>query len=334
MPSGKRRSWNVQASWRHGGLPPPTRRGCPSHPVTASRRSRHVPAHPPHSASRNPRHPVRPGPSPGHRKHPQKRRHSLLLPEIGLGQDLGGSASHRSSAWLRVRRPALPASARGMRQSNLPQDVRPHKTNPRDMPFGKDPTPRPAPPCRHRSPRPFCFLGDAAGSASAERTATHRSVPARQRRAAPPSSCRTQAVSHGCSQIRPRTPGRGRCRSSTLRAPGTSPCAIRSRNGLTSICSGQAARHLGISSCVHCRSQLRRSACSITPPENRQNQTALPARITHLATQEPGGLQRPALFEGRACHVSLSITSSERPAPSQAVRADASRGRRKPDRWR
>ena len=27
------------------------------------------------------------------------------------------------------------------------------------MPFGKDPTPRPAPPCRHRSPRPFCLFG-------------------------------------------------------------------------------------------------------------------------------------------------------------------------------
>ena len=160
------------------------RRGCPSHPVTASPRNRHVPVRPPHSASRNPRHPVRPGPSPGHRKHPQKRRHSLLLHEIGLCQALGGSASRRSSAWLRVRRPALSASARGMRRSNLPQDVRPHKTNRRDMPFGKDPTPRPAPPCRHRSPRPFCFLGDAADSASAERTATHRPVPARQRRAA------------------------------------------------------------------------------------------------------------------------------------------------------
>ena len=42
----------------------------------------------------------------------------------------------------------------------------------------------------------------------------------------------------------------------------------------------------------------------------------------------------PLSLEGRTCHVSLSITSSERPAPSQAVRADASRGRRKPDRWR
>ena len=118
----------------------------------------------------------------------------------------------------------------------------------------------------------------------------------------------------------PQNAGRGRCRSSTLRAPGTSPCAIRSRNGLTSICSGQAARHLGISSCVHCRSQLRRSACSITPPENRQNQTALPARITHLATQEPGGLQRPALF-GRPGMSRLTIDYFFRAASTFSGRA-------------
>lgn len=158
------------------------------------------------------------------------------------------------------------------------------------MPFGKDPTPRPAPPCRHRSPRPFCFLGDAADSASAERTATHRPVPAHQRRAARQAPAGHRPFRTGVRKSVPERRAKANA-APALCGPRAYPRApIRSRNGLTSICSGQAARHLGISSCVHCRSQLRRSACSITPPENRQNQTALPARITHLATQEPGGL--------------------------------------------